>query len=1095
MDSRVNVHRENVILPTYEPAAPDRNPMFLDRRVYQGSSGRVYPLPFTDRIAEAPTDRGWDAITLDNGLVEVMLLPEIGGRIHAARDLTNGFDFIYRQHVIKPALVGLAGSWISGGIEFNWPQHHRPSTFMPTDVSIEEGSDGSVTVWMSEHEPMSRMKGMHGICLYPGRSVVEINVRLYNRTPFVQTFLWWANMGIRVHEGYQSFFPPDVCTVADHAKRTLSTYPLCDGRYYGVDYGRRGREGTPPEERPSCFVPANSGGTGPLYAPNDLRWYANIPVPTSYMCLGSKEDFFGGYDHFAKAGIVHVADHTISPGKKQWTWGNHEFGYSWDRNLTDADGPYIELMAGVFTDNQPDFSFLMPGETKVFSQFLYPYQEIGPVEFANVDAAIALSDSRVGVAATRPIAGHVRVEGAENRMWDVDLVPGRPFVAEVAGAERVVLVEAGREVARYERKSVDTDSFVAMKEPPAPSEIANQEELYLTGLHLEQYRHATRSGADDWREALARGPLDVRCNNALGLWHLRRGEFETARALFAKAIERLTTLNPNPYDGEPFYNLGLALRFLGRDDEATEAFSKSVWNAAWQAAGYHALGELACKRGDAARALEHLDRSIRKDADNFRARCLRSMVLRKLGRDDDLTDVLALDPLDWWARWLSGEYLACDNATRIDLVIDLMRAGLFREALELTEGADRTTNDGTVPMAAYYEAFLRRRLGEDPSEAYERARGANPDYCFPSRLEDIAVLDAAPKDDPRAPFYLGNLMYDRRRREEATALWRLAVSLEPTNAVAHRNLGIAAFNVEHDVATALNEFAMAIEAAPDDARLWYERDQLWKRVGTLPELRLAELRKRPDLVARRDDLTIEFCNLLLTLGLPEESARLIDLRRFQPWEGGEGMVLRVFVRTHLALGRRALQAGDTQTALGHMGSTVNLPPNLGEARHILANASDAWLGLGDAFAAVGDTAVAETWYRRAAEFRGDFQEMSERVHSEMTYYQAQAMRRLGSDDEADRTLADLVTYAEDLLATQARTSHFATSMPTMLLFEEDEQQKQTIRARFLLAQAFAGLDRKEEATTLLEQVLVADPSQPMAKDLLATLDMEALRSE
>jgi len=48
-----------------------------------------------------------------------MMLPEIGGRIHIGQDKTNGYDFFYRQNVIKPALVGLLGPWISGGVEFN----------------------------------------------------------------------------------------------------------------------------------------------------------------------------------------------------------------------------------------------------------------------------------------------------------------------------------------------------------------------------------------------------------------------------------------------------------------------------------------------------------------------------------------------------------------------------------------------------------------------------------------------------------------------------------------------------------------------------------------------------------------------------------------------------------------------------------------------------------------------------------------------------------------------------------------------------------------------------------------------------------------
>jgi len=417
--SKVRVKVSTVVLPTYLPAAPDKNPMFLEKRVYQGSSGKVYPLPFTDRIAENPVDRAWKAVWLENEFLSVLVLPEIGGRIHRIVDKSTGYDLIYNQRIIKPALVGLAGPWISGGIEFNWPQHHRPATFLPVNHEIEKHADGSVTVWCSDHDPMARMKGMHGVCLHPGKAYVELKVRAYNRTSLTQTFLWWANVATEVHEAYQSFFPPDVYYVADHARRSMSEYPLAQGAYYGVNYGERGRKGVPKSEVPRQYIPPNCGGKTTVgYAANDLSFYANIPVPTSYMCMGSQEDFFGGYDYKAQAGIVHVANHHISPGKKQWTWGNHEFGYAWDRNLTDANArgefpPYIEIMAGVYTDNQPDFSFLQPGETKTWSQYWYPIQKIGPAQHANLDAAIALrinsgkgvSPVQLGISVTRRFSG------------------------------------------------------------------------------------------------------------------------------------------------------------------------------------------------------------------------------------------------------------------------------------------------------------------------------------------------------------------------------------------------------------------------------------------------------------------------------------------------------------------------------------------------------------------------------------------------------------------------------------------------------------------------------------------------------------------
>ncbi len=745
----VSVRIEELVIPTYMPAPPDRNPMFLEKRVYQGSSGKVYPLPFTDRIAEKPVDRKWKAVWIENEFIRAMVLPEIGGRVHVLQDKTTGYDIIYHQHVIKPALVGLAGPWISGGIEFNWPQHHRPATFLPVDFEIEEHGDGSRTIWCGDHDPMARMKGMHGVCLHPGRSYLELKVRAYNRTPFTQTFLWWANVATRVHESYQSFFPPDVYYVADHARRSMSGYPLCEGRYYGVDYGERGRNGVPAAECPANFIPPSCGGQSPVnYVPNDLSFYANIPVPTSYMCMGSSEDFFGGYDHAAEAGIVHFGNHHVSPGKKQWTWGNHEFGYAWDRNLTDPDsrgefGPYIEIMAGVYTDNQPDFSFLQPGETKSWSQYWYPIRKIGPARQANLDAAISMHSANgavhVGVAVTaRQPGAEVTVTAGGKRLaqFTRDLSPANPLVEKIklpAGLKETDLLvcvsdQAGRELISHQpgpRLKGQVPSPAT--EPPAPSELRSADELYLTGLHLEQYRHATRSPVPYWQEALRRDPLDARCNNALGSWHLRRGEFAKAEEHFRNAIERLTGRNANPYDGEPYYNLGLCLRYYGRDDEAYAAFYKATWNQAWAGAGYHALAEIDCAQKDWAAALEHLNRSLRFDVENLRARNLKVMVLRELGEATRaallLKDTLQLDRLDWWARHLNLEKPGCDLQAQLDLAHDYARAGFIREAIELLEGAAATVRDlpdqswGALPMVYYTLGWLWERLGDKPASS------------------------------------------------------------------------------------------------------------------------------------------------------------------------------------------------------------------------------------------------------------------------------------------------------------------------------------------------------------------------------------------
>ncbi len=113
-----------------------------------------------------------------------MVLPELGGRIQRAYDKTNGYDFVYYNHVIKPALVGLTGPWISGGIEFNWPQHHRPTTYLPVDYAVAEHEDGSKTVMINDVDQMYGTKGIASFTLYPDKAYIEIRGQLYNRTPY-----------------------------------------------------------------------------------------------------------------------------------------------------------------------------------------------------------------------------------------------------------------------------------------------------------------------------------------------------------------------------------------------------------------------------------------------------------------------------------------------------------------------------------------------------------------------------------------------------------------------------------------------------------------------------------------------------------------------------------------------------------------------------------------------------------------------------------------------------------------------------------------------------------------------------------------------
>ncbi|WP_263367415.1 DUF5107 domain-containing protein [Edaphobacter bradus] len=1075
--------------------------MFLEKRVYQGSSGRVYPLPFIDRIASEPVDRQWDAIHIENEYLRLMVLPEVGGRIHIGYDKVSGYDFFYRQNVIKPALVGLAGPWISGGVEFNWPQHHRPATFMPVETEIEYATGGDVTIWCSDHDPMLRMKGMHGVCLRPGRAALELKVRLYNRTQFTHTFLWWANVATRVHEQYQSFFPTDVRYVADHAKRAVTSIPLSDRPYYGTDYPARAKDGVPAEELPGSFRPDGS------YAANDLSWYANIPVPTSYMITGTSQDFFGGYDHRAQAGVVHVADHHIAPGKKQWTWGNHEFGYAWDRNLTDSDGPYIELMAGVYTDNQPDFSYLAPWETKTFTQNWYPIRRTGIPQMANTEAAIHL---KVECGAVHVAVGVTRdCERAEVQLlrggellqsWPTALRVSETFMQTVLLNQESALVEfsvkivaCGATVLEYVPANIlPAAAPEVAQEPLPPEQIESVEELYLTGLHLEQYRHATRQPELYWREALVRDPGETRCLNALGRWHLGRGEMAEAVAHFRQAIQRLTRLNPNPYDGEPLYYLGITLRYLNQHKEAYDALFKATWNAAWRGPAYFAIAEIDASRCEWSKAEAHLRQSLRAETDNLNARNLLAYVLQQMGRNGEAAEekqlVFALDPLDIGARWSCG-HMPTDGQMLLDLALDLIRCGRNAEAQGLLQAADLRTVDGATPMILLVLADLQATTGKgDANETLNRVNAISHDLSFPSRIEEMLVLQRTIERSTHhalASYLLGNWLYDRRRHIEAIEAWESAATAEPGWPTVWRNLGIAYFNIQHDPDAAVRAFDRAFANEPTDGRVLYERDQLWKRIGRSPEARVAELSAHRTLIGTRDDLGVELATLYNDLGRPDDALRLLLHRRFQPWEGGEGLVLGQFVRAELLLGRRAMDASSHVEALEHFESALKPPHNLSEAKHLLSNQSDVYFWLGRACEALERKEDAAGWYEKAVRQRGDFQQMSVRRISDMTLWSGLALQRLGRGDQASRLFMEVSSFAETLDSTPPKIDYFATSLPTMLLFEDDLAKATHTDAAFLKAQALFGLGAVSEADELLHFILEQDANHAGARDLLS----------
>jgi hypothetical protein len=510
----VTVEESTVTLPTYPPGPCDKNPMFYTGRVYQGAQGRVYPYPLQDVLHDEKVGKKYTALLLENEYLKMSLLPEVGGRLFSFTDKDTGFEIFYRQSVIKPALIGMLGAWTSGGVEWNFPHHHRATTFMPVDYTLTENADGSKTVWIGETELRHRMKWSIGLTMRPGRSYLEADCRFMNRQSYIESMLYWANVSVHCGPNYQVLFPPSVRVGADHHKTYFTPFPM---------------------GRPAVALDEIA----------DLSWWRNFTTDhRSIFAVDPDNDFLAGYDHGREMGTAHVANHHIVCGKKFFLWGNNPGGFVWDKVLTDHDGPYLELMVGAYSDNQPDYSWISPYETRTCKQYWYPIKKIGGVKCATLDAAINLerrASDKVflgfNVTAKVERAKVLLNYGPQTFSDVIDIDPNTPYVREIpidAGVQDqqitgILLAPDGRELVRY--------TPVVVEEQPQPEPVDNLkppaeyktvEELYLVGLRLEQFHNGIVDPLPYYEEALRRDPSNLQVNTVVGIRLARQAKFAEA---------------------------------------------------------------------------------------------------------------------------------------------------------------------------------------------------------------------------------------------------------------------------------------------------------------------------------------------------------------------------------------------------------------------------------------------------------------------------------------------------------------------------------------------------------------------------------------
>ena len=987
----VIAEEKRILIDTYPEAAQEDLPMFAENRVHQRTSGNPYP---NKVVLEAQRDvrekREYTLLTLENEFIELGILPELGGKIWYANDKKNGYGFFYKNNVVKPALIGVLGSWTSGGLEFNWPFHHRASTFMPVDYYIERGEDYA-TVWLSEHDPINRMKGMIGVSLKDGECIFETKVKLDNTTPYRHSFLWWENAAVPVDESYEIFFPEDVNYVRFHYKRSVTTYPIANndrfGAFNGIYY---------------------NGDT-------DISKHKNTKDATSYFSAESEYDYFGGYNNGKGAGVVHIADHHISPGKKMFTWAYNQLSKTWEKALTDTDGQYAELMAGCYSDNQPDLTWIQPYETKTFSQKWFPIHDKGIPTFANDNGALYISDSgELSVQATKAIKGARVVVKAGNRVvFDAKMDIPCYDVVSLCGVETKagLSIDISVGVVNYFSYEIKNRPEREIPEPrrelPYFKEVKTAEELYLEGLHVEQYRSPEYSAEQCYLEALKRDSEFAPAQMALSELYLKNDNPVSALEYANAAEKSLSRFNIRHESGKCYYLKGLALLALGKIDEGYNYLFKASWCYDYKSPAMLSIGLLDIRRKDYVKAVEHLTESMYGNGRSVVAGAFLGYAEYLLGNKEKAECVwnsaIENDKLNLYAHAFraitSGDYKSFSdlvdtdiNQVALDISELLAEAGLYSEIAALLSGIEKYR-----PLTAMTDFVLSTIKGGEP-------KNLPVGIAFPSRMFEKHILEKLLATYPcntYARYLYGCLLYGKGNFEEGIEQFEAIVAKED-NYRALRNLSQGYYSHRNDKVKALELMKKAAELAPKtEKQITFECAHLMAKVGVSAEEIASFILGRG---VNRDELVVELARAYNHASKPDMAIKALLDRRFVACEGGEHYIADEYMYAHYLKGKDAYLAGDFKTALEIFRTAQVLPESLGSGLWNSVKKVPYQYFEAKCLEKLGKSAEAEAIYRHFCTYKFDF--FTDMYLYTFAYYAARALEALGKKAEADKLIED-----------------------------------------------------------------------------------------
>ncbi|HNY85932.1 MAG TPA: DUF5107 domain-containing protein [Candidatus Hydrogenedentes bacterium] len=1095
--AQVSVSEETMVLPTYPTEAPDRIPLFFRPEEVQLAEKHVYPYPFYGVQSAEKADREYRAVVLENEYLKICVTPEMGGRLYYAVDKTNGYQIVYNNRVVKPALIGTIGAWTSGGVEWNTPHHHRATSLLDVDHTVVENPDGSKTVWVGEYEKRSQTRWLTGMTLEPGRAYVKITFKSMNVTPYEYPALCFANVAVHVNDSYQFVFPPDVEMMNFHYVTEFTRWPVLNQVYQSVDYTKG----------------------------EDLSWWKETRQPVSFFVTKTAQDFMGGIDHGKGAGIALVGDHRIFKGKKLWNWGKNEVQEVWDTKLTDEDGPYAELMMGFYSDNQPDYNFVAPFETKYGDMYLYGIKGLDGIKEATRDFALNL-DLKEGLAqiqlnATAAFQGvQIALRRGDTTVFTdtADISPEQPYAHEApaGGAEsleelRVQVLDAeGRELLAWQKQPAKNEPFPEVyRDPLEPREYKTAQELFYAGLKLEQFGNTNFDYMKYYEAALALEPDHVPTNTQIGLVFLKRGELDRAEEHLARAVGVVTDNHKKAQDATALFYLGVCRLRQGRTDDALELLYRATWDYPWTSAGYTLAAQAEAARGNIEKALDNAERAVRANTQNIEALCVKTIILRTLGNAaaaaDTARQALEVDPLCFTAlnelRLLAGtadtgktagewanrlaRCLRNEPYNYIETSARYAAAGRFGEAVEFM-GLAAASPDAALsanPMTHYHLALYLDRAGrgEEAAAALEKAAGLPIDLCFPYGEESERALHFALSADPgdaKAHYLLGNLLANFRHAE-AVACWQAALDNGFKDAVVYRNLAYLQANHLDRLPEALDNIMTAISLDPKQKRYFAEADLYMSYASLTPEQLAEFLAEYGEMGRDIVDIQLMEVKLAVFRGEYDRAIELLTAMRYHIEEGATFNPHVHWFDAHLQKGIGEMNAGRHREAEALFLKAMEFPANLEAERNGKTGIAHYYLGVnqrlaGDAEAARGHFTAMLDYTPPQGWGAGDFPEIG--------YFKALAARELGHNaDEIDKRFRQLIEDGEKRLAPAKDGRHITVTVEeehtgrTFLLERELARKDLRVSSYHLQGLGHLGLGDKEQARAFFQKALEVDP--------------------